>query len=553
MRLNKISHKKTVITILMLVNICMLVLLVLSNNLLLPEYSLVIGGMSLPVFSLNGAIQLIMFLCCILITLISYKTGARLSYGLMVIVTLYDLLGIMRTHSLGPLPGMINALLAIGAIFVISKQFRAIEKESITDFVTGMYNMRGFLDGIEEKIAGRSPFSVIYFRIDNFRAINDNLGHDMGTRLLQVAGRMLIDMVHGYGTVFKIGGSEYAILADVDFEMPAFRKGMKERFGGKVVLEEGDFPVYCYPRVCAGAVRYPEDALDATTLVRYVDLALYHAVKAHSNSLISFNEEMGSEILKQNEIEGLVKECLAGDYFYLMYQPQYETKTKQLRGFETLLRTLLPNGKTASPADFIPVAEKTNLIIQIDTYVLKRALTEMVEYISGYEQEITLSVNVSANSMTRENFADQVAAVLKETGFPADRLELEITEYSLAESESMTIQNITALRKMGVKIALDDFGTGYTSLAQLLKLPINLLKIDKSLIDDIETSEMSRDFVNVVIYMGHLMNCEVISEGVESQMQVDLLREQNCDYVQGFVWDRPLYYEAAVAMLGKRK
>ncbi|MCR5267964.1 MAG: bifunctional diguanylate cyclase/phosphodiesterase [Lachnospiraceae bacterium] len=537
----------------MLINFSMFALLVLSNNTLNTESSLKIGNMSLPIFSMNGVIQLVMFLGCILMTCISYKVGARLSYVVMILTMIYDLMGIMHTRSLGPLPGMINALLALAAIFVISKQFALLEKESVTDYVTGLYNMRGFLDELQERISRSTPFTVVYFRIDNFRMINDNLGHDMGTRLLSEVSSQLTDITKDLGTVCKIGGSEYALVLDAAFDVGILRKEMKKRFGGKVALEEGDFPVYCYPRVYAGAARFPEDALDASTLIKFADLALFHAMKAHANSLVSFDKEMGQEVLHQNELEGIVKECLAGDYFYLMYQPQYDTRSKELRGFETLLRTLLPDGTSAGPADFIPVAEKTNLIIDIDNYVLKRALTEMVDYISGYEQYVILSVNISANSISREDFADHVAQVLKETGFPADRLELEITEYSLAESESMTIENIGKLRKQGVKIALDDFGTGYTSLAQLVKLPINLLKIDKTLIDEIESSEKSRDFVNVVIYMGHLMDCDVISEGVESQMQVDLLREQNCDYVQGFVWDRPLYYEAAVAMLERGK
>ena len=536
----------------MILNITILVALIISNVTLNQESALRVGNVSLPVFSMNGVIQLLMFIVCIIMTCISYRAGARLSYGILIFTVLYDMVGILHTKSLAPLPGAINAMLAFLAIFIISKQFRLVEQESLTDYVTGLYNMRGFLETIEKRIAARSLFTVIYFRIDNFRMINDNLGHDMGTRLLRDVSVKLLEMTKGYGTVCKIGGSEYALVTDVDFDLNAFRRGMKERFGGKIALEEGEYPVYCYPRVYAGSARYPEDALDVSTLIKYADLALYHAMKERANTLVCFDEQMGSEILKQNELETLVKECLAGDYFYLMYQPQYDTRTRQLRGFETLLRTLLPDGTSAGPAEFIPVAEKTNLIIQIDTYVLNRALTEMVDYISNYGEDVILSVNVSANSMTREDFAEHVASVLKDTGFPANRLELEITEYSLAENENITIQNIGKLRKLGVKIALDDFGTGYTSLAQLVKLPINLLKIDKSLIDDIETSEMSRDFVNVVIYMGHLMDCDVISEGVESQMQVDLLREQNCDYVQGFVWDRPLYYEAAVAMLERK-
>lgn len=553
MRLDKISHKRLHITILMLVNVVMLILVVVSGRFLSDQSSLQIGRVSIPGHSLTGILQSLLFVGCILVTLISYEIGTRLSVVLILFVCLLDIFGILQSHSLAPLPGLFNALLNLVLILIISKQFRVVEQESLTDYVTGLYNMRGLLETLDQRIGTHVPFTLLYFRIDNFRMINDNLGHDMGTKLLREISVQLLEMTRGYGTVCKTGGSEFALVLDSDFNIDNFRREMKERFGGKVALDDSEYPVYCYPRVYAGTVRYPEDALDSATLIKYADMALYHAMKAHNNALISFDEEMASEIIKQNEMESVVKECLAGDYFYLMYQPQYDMHDKKLRGFETLLRTLLPDGRSVSPADFIPVAEKTNLIIQIDSYVLHRALTEMVDYIKDYDQEVILSVNVSANSIGRDDFADKVINVINETGFPASRLELEITEYSFAESENMTIQNIEKLRKLGVKIALDDFGTGYTSLSQLVKLPINLLKIDKSLVDDIETSEMSRDFVNAVIYMGHLMECDVISEGVESQMQVDLLKEQNCDYVQGFVWDRPLYYEAAVAMLKRGK
>ncbi len=549
MRLSKISNKKLHIIVLTVLAALTFVMIVINNALFPQDSAIMIGRMALPANSLNGVVQLIMFVFGMIMTCIDYRIGARISYVMVALVTLYDLFGIMKTGSLGPLPGLLNALVCGGMILIISKQFRLLERESRTDYVTGLTNMRGFLDILNERIESKLPFTVVYFRIDNFRMINDNLGHDLGTKLLQDVSVRLIEMTHGKGSVCKTSSSEFALVLDADFNLNAFRKEMKEIFGGKFIFDDSEYPVYCYPRVYAGAVKYPEDAMDPTVLIKYADVALYHAIKSHNKSLVIFDAEMESEDVSQNRIEGIIKECLAGDYFYLMYQPQYDMQDKKLRGFETLIRTLLPDGSYIRPGEFIPVAEKTNLIIQIDRYVLKRALTEMAEFVKKSEDEILISVNMSANSIGREDFVDNIRATLEETEFPANRLEVEITEYSFAESGETTTANIEELRKMGVKIALDDFGTGYTSLAQLVKLPVNLLKIDKTLIDDIETNTTSRDFVNAIIYMGHLMGCDVISEGVETQMQLDLLREQNCDYVQGFIWDRPLYYEAAIAMI----
>jgi len=204
-----------------------------------------------------------------------------------------------------------------------------------------------------------------------------------------------------------------------------------------------------------------------------------------------------------------------------------------------------PKGEFVSPAEFIPVAEKGDLILQIDDYVLRRAMKEFKDIVEQVEEELTISVNVSAKNISAKGFANKVKAILEETGFPSANLEIEITEYCMVQSVEATIQNIVELRALGIQVALDDFGTGYTSLSYLAKMPINLLKVDKSLVDDIVANEKSRDFVTAVIAMGHLMGCEVISEGVENEEQLALLNGQECDFVQGYVWGKPLDYEVA--------
>ena len=201
-----------------------------------------------------------------------------------------------------------------------------------------------------------------------------------------------------------------------------------------------------------------------------------------------------------------------------------------------------------SPGEFIPVVEKTELINKIDSYVIRRALNEAKKMVEIKNKEITISVNVSAKNISSPGFVDEITKALKDSEFPPECLEIEITEYSFAEDRDITIENVTKLRKLGIQIALDDFGTGYTSLSQVMHLPISLLKIDKSLIDDIENNQVNREFVDAIIYMGHLMNCEVISEGVESPEQLGLLMDHECDFIQGFVWGRPLEFNNAVEL-----
>lgn len=172
-------------------------------------------------------------------------------------------------------------------------------------------------------------------------------------------------------------------------------------------------------------------------------------------------------------------------------------------------------------------------------------MNEYKEIVLNSNKDLIISVNISAKNIGSLGFTEKVQNILNETGFPAKNLEIEITEYCFVQSLEITISNIKKLREMGVQLALDDFGTGYTSLSYLAKMPINLLKVDKSLVDDIESNSKSRDFVNAVISMGHLMECEVISEGVENEKQIDLLHTQECDFIQGYVWGKPLDYEVA--------
>ena len=208
----------------------------------------------------------------------------------------------------------------------------------------------------------------------------------------------------------------------------------------------------------------------------------------------------------------------------------------------------LPDGTVVSPGEFIPVAEKGEQIIRIDDYVLHRAMTEFKSIVINNNPDLILSVNVSAKNIGTLDFPDRIRGILDKTGFPAHNLEIEITEYCMVQSIKITVENIRRLRAMNIQVALDDFGTGYTSLNYLSQMPVNLLKIDKSLIDDIERSQKKCEFVNAIISMGHLMGCEVISEGVENTMQLSKLDDNNCDYVQGFVWGKPLPYEAAKAL-----
>ena len=257
-----------------------------------------------------------------------------------------------------------------------------------------------------------------------------------------------------------------------------------------------------------------------------------------------------NQIVDLIEVEKNIKEGFSNNNFYMVYQPQYKMEGKRLRGFEALLRLKNNGGETISPAEFIPIAEASDLIFQIDDFVLNIVMQEFSPLLKK-SKDIVISVNVSAKNIASFDFAERIERMLKKNDFNPHNLEIEITEYCLVNSVETTVQNINRLKDLGVQIALDDFGTGYTSLSYIAKLPVNLLKIDKTLVDDITSSQKSQDFVNAVISMGHIMGCDVISEGVENQPQLDILKTQGCDFVQGFVWSKPLDYDVAKDMIQK--
>lgn len=508
------------------------------------------GGSGFDLNKLNGVLQMISSICCIIMVCVDYRNGIKFGLGIMGATIVSTSAYMLRSHNLTPIPGIISAFITITACVIIYRLLKSDEIKTFTDYTTGLTNLRGFLELLEEKFHSKKSCTVANIQIDKFRTINDDFGHEVGDKALVIISERIKEIVGESGTVCRIGGTEFAIIFNEsgDEKVSVVRTILKA-ISERIVIAKGDLEICCYLEGFAGVASFPKVATNCETLIKCVDVALLHAVNMGVNNISVFNSEMYSELHREQEVEGMVKEALQKDYFYLVYQPQYKLNGKKLRGFESLIRLKLPDGTFVSPGEFIAVAEKSSLVFDIDEYVLKRAMKEFSPVLRNASDKITVSVNISANGMAKENFADMVLEYISEYDFPPTCLELEITEYSLAESQERTIANITKLREVGIQIAIDDFGTGYTSLSQLLNLPVNLLKIDKSLIDDIEDNTINSDFVTAIVYMGHLMGCDVIAEGAEQETQLEILKLQDCDFVQGYVWGKPLNYDMAKSLV----
>lgn len=498
--------------------------------------------------NLNGIWSAFQYGVCLFLVRTNKRKGIITS---MILLGL-SLMNLTRVIIVGneylPFAGLFNVIFYMVTIAWLGQIFARQEKNAVTDIVTGLLNRRGLYQQLTSLIEDEKPFHLINLEIGNFKILNDSYGHIYGDLILKKITKILQDYFGDKGIVIRSGGAEFIIILKITENAEKDANNILQILTEKLVLSEGSDVLDCYLSVFAGISSYPADSVNYEELINYADMAMVEAVRKNSANAVVFEPGMEESSKRQMELERLIKEGLENDYFYLVYQPQYKLDGKKLRGFESLIRMRLPDGSIISPGEFIPVAEKGEQIIYIDDYVLRRAMNEFKSVVINANSELTISVNVSAKNIGTLDFPDRIRKMLDETVFPAKNLEIEITEYCMVQSIKITVENIKRLRSMGIQVALDDFGTGYTSLNYLSQMPVNLLKIDKSLIDDIEQSQQKCEFVNAIISMGHLMGCEVISEGVENTMQLAKLNDNNCDFVQGFVWGKPLPYETAISL-----
>ncbi len=506
------------------------------------------GDYSIPASSVSGVVQAVSATACILMVIIDYKTGVKLA----VFTFLFSIFGITRgiiaTGSMASIPGLANCIIFIFVTFLIGYQLEASDRFALTDSSTRLPNRYGFERVLNSRLSAIGRGYVAYLHVGGFHDLNANLGRKYGNIILKETAARISAIIGERGDVFKIEGAEFAIILSEECNYESVLGQVIDAVEAPIEVDKDGISVKCFVTANVGVADFYDRHLSTDEVMMCTDVAMNYAVNHDESKICTYNDALKAKVARTTEIEKMIKEALEKEYFYLQYQPQFILDGKKLRGFEALVRLRMPDGSVVSPGEFIPIAEKTDLILEIDRYVRHRAMTEFKEICSRSGDSLVVSVNVSAKEISNLGFSDEVLDMVREIGFPAECLEIEITEYSLVQSMENTIINIQDLREHGVKIAVDDFGTGYTSLSQLLNLPVSLLKIDKSLIDNIEDSEINRDFVKTVIYMGHLMNCEVISEGVEKESQLRLLNQFDCDFIQGFVWSRPLDYDAAVEL-----
>lgn len=418
-----------------------------------------------------------------------------------------------------------------------------LERQANYDALTGLANRNLLRDRLDQAIAAADrygrPAMVLFVDLDNFKLINDTLGHMIGDELLVEVARRLSDCVRLGDTVARVGGDEFVVvLSDQGDEERGHEAiaGLQRSLGEPCEIKGNEITV----TASVGAAMYPHDASDPESLVRLADVAMHRAKEMGRNGYQFYREEMTARIRNRVALEAGLRRALERGEFELYYQPQFRVTSRQVIGMEALIRWENPSLGIVSPDKFIPLAEETGLIVPIGAWVLHTACAFAEEVRRGGLGEMIVAVNLSARQFRQKDMVRSVAAILADTGLDPRLLELEITESMVMHNVEEVFATLRELQAMGVKLSVDDFGTGYSSLAYLKRFPVHRLKIDRSFVKDIGTDSDDTAIVRSIIALAHALQLEVIAEGVETSAQLDFLREAGCEQVQGYLLSRPL-------------
>ncbi len=420
------------------------------------------------------------------------------------------------------------------------------------DALTGLPNRLALLMRLAQLLpdARRHQWSmaVMFIDLDRFKIINDTLGHQVGDEMLREVAIRLSSVVRETDYVARLGGDEFVVILPA-IAMPADAAIVANKIIAALSLpiQAEGHELHTSPSI--GISIFPDDGADGDAILKNADTAMYHAKAAGRNNFQFFAAEMNRVTTERLDIERKLRHAIARNELTLFFQPQFAAGSGQPTGVEALLRWLHPTDGMIAPDRFIPVAEETGIIVEIGEWVLLNACRQMVHWIDAGLQPLRVAVNVSARQLRRRDFCETVAGVLAESGLPPELLELEITESAVMENPQEAIGILQSLGRMGVTLAIDDFGTGYSSLAYLKLFPIDHLKIDRSFVADIEHDLNDRAIAFGTIALAHSLGLKVIAEGVETEDQLDLLRSNSCDEVQGYLFAKPLNSAAAFAFL----
>ncbi|MGN0160918.1 MAG: putative bifunctional diguanylate cyclase/phosphodiesterase [Lachnospiraceae bacterium] len=441
-------------------------------------------------------------------------------------------------------------------ITTVKNQKEELAYKAYYDTSTGLMN-RGYLTKLldEDILRAREedvPISILYIDIDDFKNINDTIGYKMADDFILKFAMMLKDYENGSTRIARFDSDEFviSIYDGTRHAAQSIAVDIRKRLAEPVTLANG---LTQRMTVSIGINQYPEGGKKAVDLISNADIALHRVKESGKNSVLFFDEGMLEQFLVKIEMENTIKRALENDRFVLYYQPQYDVITKKIRGVEALIRMKDEVLGFVSPLDFIPLAERNGMIVEIGEWVLRKAFEDYLAWKEAYDFDGIISVNISTVQFKQITFESTLYALIREYMIPPECVELEITESVFVENSFQLVEMIKRIRNNGIRVSLDDFGTGYSSLSYLKNIPIDTLKIDKSFIDQLGEQKASDIITGSLIEMMHKLGLEVVAEGVETQEQLEILKKMSCDSIQGFYLGKPMNADGMRATIREEK
>ena len=439
------------------------------------------------------------------------------------------------------------------------------------DSLTGLPNRAQFHQDMDQSMAQAKrtgdKFALLFVDIDDFKQVNDARGHVIGDNLLKAITQRVNDQLRESDRIMsqstlnppnpdnpmfsRIGGDEFAILlSGIDDPLYAgtIAQRLIETIAKPFILDEHEI----FVGASIGVSIFPEDSQSTDDLIKYADIAMYHAKSLGKNNYQFYTESMNRKIHEKLHIESRLRLAMEENRLHLMFQPQVSTESRTLSGLEALIRWNDPELGIVSPEIFIPIAEETGMILDIGEWVIHEACRQQAEWISQGLEPVTVSVNVSGKQFDCQNVSDILSSAINKYNLLPGHLGIEITESTAISEPKETAIKLKEISLKGIKISLDDFGTGYSSLSHLQTFSIDVLKIDKSFVSSLSQGQQSKDLTNAIVVIAHLLNMSVIAEGVETQEQLSILHGFQCDDIQGTMFSTPLKVEDIPALLNKR-
>jgi diguanylate cyclase (GGDEF)-like protein len=419
---------------------------------------------------------------------------------------------------------------------------QSINNHLLYDHLTHLPNRMHLHQLIDGRIAGERepyhPFALLYLDLDNFKLINDAMGHEIGDELLKASAKRIYASLESSDFIARIGGDEFVVVITSRSSEEAFvdiARRIIALMHEKFVVQNHEFVI----STSIGISIFPQHGDSAALLLKHADIAMYEAKEQGRNDFCLFQNPMSERIQNQMYLEQEIRDAMTRREFSLYYQPQVDTLTAGVVGAEALIRWVHPELGVISPVRFIPLAEKTGFILQLGEWVLEEACA-MLARNEETMADMKLSINISAVQFRHADFVERVREILDAHGTPPEKLVFEITETLLMSHKQQSLATLKRLKAMGISIAMDDFGTGYSSLAYLKKFPVDIIKIDKTFIQGAFDNPEDYNIIKAIIGLGHELRLKIVAEGVEELYQYDFLRASHCSIIQGYLFSKPL-------------